>query len=128
MYDRGKIIIGLVIGLGLLLFPFYYNKGEAKKAPDIVLTDKAKAAKQCIEPKEFMRTDHMKMLDEWREGVVRDEERYYKSGDKKSYYMSLQVTCMECHSNKSKFCDQCHNYLGVDPYCWDCHIEPKENK
>ncbi|PKN67371.1 MAG: cytochrome C [Deltaproteobacteria bacterium HGW-Deltaproteobacteria-15] len=128
MYDRGKIIIGLIIGLGLFLFPFYYNKGEAKKAPEAVLTDKAKAAKQCIEPKEFMRTDHMKMLDVWREDVVREANRYYKSGDNKSYFMSLQVTCMECHSNKSKFCDQCHNYLGVAPYCWDCHIEPKENK
>jgi hypothetical protein len=34
---------------------------------------------------------------------------------------------MDCHSNKSKFCDQCHNYVDVDPFCWDCHIEPKEN-
>jgi hypothetical protein len=35
---------------------------------------------------------------------------------------------MECHSNKTKFCDQCHNYMGVAPYCWDCHIAPKENQ
>ena len=48
MYDRGKIVTGLVIGLGLLLFPFFYNAGEAKKVPEAVLTDKAKEAKQCI--------------------------------------------------------------------------------
>jgi len=34
---------------------------------------------------------------------------------------------MDCHNNKTKFCDQCHNYAGVSPYCWECHIEPKEN-
>jgi hypothetical protein len=38
------------------------------------------------------------------------------------------VTCLECHSNKTKFCDQCHNYLDVQPYCWDCHLVPKESK
>jgi hypothetical protein len=38
----------------------------------------------------------------------------------------LQNTCLNCHNNKSKFCDQCHNYAEVTPYCWECHIEPKE--
>ena len=127
MYDVGKIITGLIIGLGLLLFPVFYNAGKAAKAPDPVLTDKAKAAKQCIEPKAFMKTEHMKMLDEWRQEVVRDANRYYKSTGGKTYFKSLQVTCMDCHSNKSKFCDQCHNYMGVAPHCWDCHIAPKEN-
>jgi hypothetical protein len=35
---------------------------------------------------------------------------------------------MDCHSDKTKFCDQCHNYLSVNPYCWDCHIAPEEKK
>jgi cytochrome c oxidase subunit 2 len=39
--------------------------------------------------------------------------------------MSLQNTCMHCHSNKQKFCDECHTYVAVKPYCWDCHIAPK---
>jgi hypothetical protein len=127
MYDRGKIVTGIVIGLALFLFPFYYNAGGAKKAPEPVLTDKAKEAKLCIEPKEYMRTNHMKVLDTWREDVVRTAQRTTQSADNKTYLMSLQSTCMDCHSNKTKFCDQCHNYLGVAPYCWDCHIAPKEN-
>ena len=128
MYDGGKIITGLVIGVGLLLFPVFYNAGKAAKAPDPVLTEKAKAAKQCVEATSFMRTDHMKLLDEWRHEVVRSDERYYKSSSGKVYYKGLQTTCMDCHSNKSKFCDQCHNYVAVDPYCWDCHIAPEENQ
>jgi hypothetical protein len=128
MYDGGKIITGLVIGVGLLLFPVFYNAGKASKAPEPVLTEKAKAAQQCVEPTSHMKTDHMKLLDEWRHTVVRDDRRYYKSSTGKVYYKGLQTTCMDCHSNKSKFCDQCHDYVGVDPYCWECHIEPKENQ
>ena len=75
-----------------------------------------------------MRTSHMKLLDEWRHEVVRDGDRFYKAANGETYYKSLQVTCMECHSNKSKFCDQCHDYMAVSPYCWDCHIAPKENE
>ena len=127
MYDRGKIVTGIVIGLLLFLFPVFYNVGRAAKEPDPVLTDKAKQAKECVEPKAFMKTEHMKMLDEWRQEVVRDDLRTYKSSKGKMYTKSLQNTCMDCHSNKSKFCDQCHNYMAVAPYCWDCHIAPKEN-
>lgn len=128
MYDGGKIIIGLIIGIGLFLSPFFYNAGKAAKAPDPELTAKAKEAKVCVAKKEYMRESHFNLLDEWRQTAVRDGERYYTAWDGKKYYKSLQVTCFDCHSNKTKFCDQCHNYLDVDPYCWDCHIVPEEKK
>ena len=127
MYDGGKIIVGLIVVLGLLLFPFWYNAGKAAKAPDPVLTARAQELKVCVAETPYMRTSHMHLLDRWRHEVVRDGARYYTSPDGKVYYKSLQVTCMDCHDNKSKFCDQCHDYMGVNPYCWDCHIEPKEN-
>jgi hypothetical protein len=128
MHDGGKIIIGLIVGVGLLLSPFIYDAGKAAKAPDPELTAKAKEAKECVEETSYMKSSHMQLLDEWRNTVVRDGERYYKAKNGKVYYKSLQTTCLDCHSNKSKFCDQCHNYVGMVPYCWTCHIEPKENK
>ena len=127
MYDRGKILIGLIIGIGLLLFPVLYTAGKAAKAPTPELTAEAKAAKSCIEPTAFMRTQHMKILDTWRNDVVRDNNRLFTSSTGKIYDMSLENTCMSCHSNKSQFCDQCHNYVGVTPFCWNCHLAPKEN-
>ena len=127
MYDGGKIIVGLIVGLGLLLFPLWYNAGKAAKAPVPELTTKAKELKVCVSETSYMTSNHMQLLDKWRQEVVRSGERYYKAPNGKVYYKSLQVTCMDCHANKSKFCDQCHNYMGVTPYCWDCHIEPKEN-
>ena len=128
IYDGGKIITGLIIGLGLLSFPFFYNGLKAARAPEPELTARAKEAQECIEKKQFMRTQHMKILDQWRNEVVREANRLYKSTSGKTYEKSLQNTCLECHSNKDKFCDQCHNFMGIDPFCWDCHIEPKENK
>jgi hypothetical protein len=127
MYDGGKIITGLIIFIILLLFPIWYQWGKVVGAPDPQLTDMAKEAVTCIESVDFMKTQHMKILDQWRSEVVRDAERYYISTEGKTYYKSLQVTCMECHSNKTNFCDQCHNYMGVSPFCWDCHIEPEES-
>ena len=128
MYDGGKIISGLIVFGLLFLSPFIYNAGTDAKAPEPQLTEKAKEAKVCVASKEYMRESHFNMLDEWRHTAVRDGERYYKAADGKVYYKSLQVTCMDCHSDKTKFCDQCHNYLAVDPYCWDCHIVPEEKK
>lgn len=127
MYDGAKIVTGLVIGLGLLLSPYFYNAGKASKAPEPELTPKAKEAKECVAPTPYMRNGHMQLLDRWRQDVVRDGDRWYKTSSGKIYNKSLQLTCMDCHSNKTKFCDQCHNYMAVSPYCWDCHIQPKES-
>ena len=128
MYDRGKILALLIIGIGLLLFPVFYTAGKTAKAPVPELSAKAKEAKECIEPASVMRTQHMKILDAWRSEAVRGNDRLYRSSTGKIYDKSLQNTCMSCHSNKSQFCDQCHNYVGAKPFCWDCHLAPKENQ
>ena len=74
-----------------------------------------------------MTTQHMQLLDVWRDSVVRDGNRLYINAEGKSYNMSLSNTCLDCHSNTTEFCDRCHNYASVTPYCWDCHIaNPKE--
>ena len=101
--------------------------GSTGAAPELEEVDPIHGD-ECVYDVQYMRAEHMKVLDEWRDEVVRDAERYYKSElTGKTYYKSLQVTCMDCHSNKTKFCDKCHNYASVDPFCWDCHLEPKES-
>ena len=82
-----------------------------------------------MESKAYMRTEHMQLINLWRDSVVRDMNRQYVSTTNgKRFNMSLQNECMRCHSNKKKFCDECHNYLAVKPFCWDCHIQPKEKE
>lgn len=131
MYNAGKIIIGLIIFVGIVMFPFINNMGKANAKPEPKVDTPAiqqMQVKQCVEPKSFMKAEHMQLLNDWRDSVVRDDNKIYVASDGKKYSMSLQNTCMHCHSNKKEFCDKCHNYMAVKPYCWDCHIQPKENK
>ncbi|MFW6081934.1 MAG: sulfate reduction electron transfer complex DsrMKJOP subunit DsrJ [Desulfosalsimonas sp.] len=132
MNDKNKIITGLAIFFLVVLFPFWFNlifgASGASQAPEAELTDKAKEAENCVAETEFMRTEHMQILDQWRDTVVRDGERIYVAEDGKEYDPSLSNTCMDCHSNKAEFCDSCHNYASVDPYCWDCHTYPEETE
>ena len=136
MYNGGKIIIGLAIFVAFVTLPFYNNFGKANAKPEpktdtpAIKEVQAQLGKKevCIEPKAVMKGEHMQMLNNWRDSVVRDGNRIYVASDGKHYNMSLQNTCMKCHSNKKEFCDKCHNYMAVTPYCWDCHIAPKENK
>jgi hypothetical protein len=134
LYDGGKILIGLVVLLAVALFPFYYNIGKVNAKPEPKLDTPAilqlpESERKCVESKEFMRTEHMQLLNNWRDSVVRDGYRQYVSDTTgKRYNMSLQNECMRCHANKKKFCDGCHNYMAVKPYCWDCHVAPKEDE
>lgn len=122
----GPIFLGLAIFLGLMTFPLWYNAGKAAyKQPDLVLPKNEKA---CIESKEFMREKHMQILNEWRDWALRDGERTYVNSQGKKFTISLQNTCMECHTSKKDFCDKCHTEAAVSPYCWDCHVAPEEVK
>ncbi len=124
MYDSGKIISGLIIFLIIATAPIWYTaaSGGTTKGPEpeIITTEK-----QCVRDTDYMRHDHMELLNEWRDQVVRGDDRVYTTASGRKFEKSLSNTCMSCHPNKSEFCDRCHNYMGVDPYCWSCHIEPK---
>jgi predicted amidophosphoribosyltransferase len=69
----------------------------------------------------------MQLLVEWRESVVRDDQRKFKAPNGKVYEKNLTRTCLEqCHANKREFCDRCHAYAGISgPYCWDCHNDAR---
>jgi hypothetical protein len=123
MKDKNKILAGLVIFIALITFPFWFNMGKAAPAPELELTAKAKAAKTCVMPTDYMTAEHMQLLDVWRHQVVRNGERAFVNAEGKLFNMSLSNTCLDCHSNKVDFCDRCHDYASVRPYCWDCHID-----
>ena len=136
LYDVGKIFIGILVFAAIAAFPFYYNIGKVNAKPEpkfdtpaIQEWEKQYGKKECVESKEFMRAEHMQLLNNWRDAVVRQDNRgYISDANHKRFNMSLQNGCMNCHSNKKKFCDECHTYMSVTPYCWDCHIQPKEKE
>jgi hypothetical protein len=51
--------------------------GKAAPAPEVELTEKAKAAKVCVMPTAYMKADHMQLLDVWRHNVTRNGERMF---------------------------------------------------
>jgi hypothetical protein len=107
--------------------PLWYNAASGKTSYTPKLEFPAdKDKKECVEPKAFIRVNHKTLLEDWKTAVVRDGARNYRATNQKTYVMSLNRTCMNCHSDKTKFCDQCHNFMGVTNKCWDCHIYPKQ--
>ena len=123
MKDKKIIVTGVIIFIVITTFPFWYNRGKAAPAPELVLTERAKAAKVCVRSTDYMKAEHMQLLDLWRDSVVRRGDRIYVSPSGQEFNMSLSNTCLDCHSNKAEFCDRCHDYASVQPYCWDCHID-----
>ena len=127
IYDKGKIFLGLAVFLGLVASPFWYNPvfGTGSSAPPEVKLPATE--KLCLLPKAEMRASHMQVIFDWRETVVRGGGRNVRLADGREFTMSLSNTCLGCHDNKKEFCDTCHGYLAVQPFCWDCHFDPKEN-
>ncbi len=123
MYNAKYIIPGIIIFVVICTVPFWFNLASpAYVRPELVLP---KDQKECVEPVEFMREEHMQLLIDWRDKALREGLRSYTATNGKVWEISLQNTCMSCHNDKAKFCDACHNSNSVDPYCWDCHVEPK---
>jgi cytochrome c553 len=136
IYDAKYVVAGLVLFFVLATCALWPNLGKTVPVPQPkldtpVIQKLAEKDRKCILPTPEMRATHMQMLIDWRENVVRSKEqqvttsrgREFVAPDGKKYLASLTNTCMECHSNKVEFCDQCHNYAAVVPNCWGCHLE-----
>ena len=123
MYNGKLIIAGLIVFAAIFTSPFWLNLlSPAYKYPDVALP---KEGEICIESREYMRAEHMQLLNVWRDMALRDGKRVYVDSRGNEWEINLQNTCMSCHGNKADFCDKCHDTNAVKPYCWDCHVEPK---
>lgn len=143
MYNLDKVIPGIIILILFLTTPIWLNLANLKALPPkdphigqarMCTTchvsekgpDEAVMSEKCVAETQYMREYHMKLLDEWREKKIRKGEVYYKGLDGKTYVMSLQRTCLKCHSDYSNFCYRCHKFTGVQIDCFNCHIAEKE--
>lgn len=126
MYNKKAVCIGIVILVIILTAPFWAGL-FGKSYTETGITKPAKET-ACIENVDFMRAQHMRLLNEWRDEALRNENRSYTATDGKKWEISLQNTCLKCHTDYSNFCDKCHVSNSVKPYCWTCHILPTEAK
>ncbi len=131
MYDKGKVLIGLAIFVIAALSIVGYNatmgdvdsfRTDGKPGPE-----KPVGHDKCVKETAYMQTSHMVLLNEWRDEVIREGKReLVETVGGEMVEKSLQNGCMGCHISKVKFCDRCHDYTNVKPYCWDCHLAPVE--
>jgi hypothetical protein len=123
MRRLAPVVFGLAALVALATWPVWRAlSGPRPSAPELA---KPVGATECVAPVAYMRASHMKLLDAWRDRVVRDGVRAYTDQHGRVVTMSLSKTCIgACHTDKTKFCDRCHDYVGVKPTCWDCHVVP----
>ena len=125
MGDKGKIIFGLSVFVILITFPFWSRLAAAGDSqsgrPELEYPADETA---CVEDTPYMTANHMDLLNQWRDGLVRDGDPEYTSSTGKTYLKSLTKTCLNCHEDKEAFCTRCHDYANVEPTCWDCHVQP----
>ena len=127
IYDKGKIFLGLAIFVALVASPFWYNPvfGTGTTAPPEVKLPKRRAAVRAAEGRDagLAHAGHLRLA---RDGRARRRRGRTATPTAARRQMSLSNTCLGCHEGKKKFCDTCHEYLAVQPFCWDCHFDPKE--
>ncbi|MEA3277939.1 MAG: sulfur reduction protein DsrJ [Pseudomonadota bacterium] len=115
---RGSLIsIGLV---GALLASIVQAAGDSYVVPG----SKAAQLENCVEPTDFMRRNHMEVIQHQRDETVHNGIR--------STQHSL-AGCIECHvsyeaestpvpvDSEGQFCETCHNFAAVGVNCFGCH-------
>ncbi|MEM1578897.1 MAG: sulfate reduction electron transfer complex DsrMKJOP subunit DsrJ [Archaeoglobaceae archaeon] len=128
MYSK-KLAIPLIIAfLALAFSPLIYN-AFAKTLGHYPEIQKPKG--ECVENADWMRANHMLLLQEWRINAIRsgaEGGRIYHSFTYAKEFHASTNTCWDCHGDKTVFCDKCHDYVGIKPECWDCHWNPSFEK
>jgi hypothetical protein len=115
--SRGTIvaiaIIAMVIPLGYSLADRFLRDVSAVPAP--FLERPAAKYEKCVRDTEYMRFHHMELLRQIREEVIREGRRGQ---------IGLN-TCRECHTNRSTFCNRCHEAVSLNVDCFGCHYYPE---
>ena len=127
MGDRGKIVLGLAVFVILVTFPFWSRLAAAGEPEpgrmELAYPDPSKGT-ACVEDSVWMTANHMNLLNQWRDAVVREGAQEYTTASGETFQMSLTKTCLDCHDNRDDFCTRCHDYSDVTPTCWECHTTP----
>lgn len=117
------LAVTLVISLVCLFFTSsaFAEEGKERK---FSLGYEADKLENCVEPTEYMRSNHFELLLHERDLTVHEGIRIKKK--------SL-TECVECHVSREEdgkpipinaegqFCQRCHNFTAVKIDCFQCH-------
>jgi hypothetical protein len=118
----------VLVVAALVTVPIWFSRLLASEASVPLARPRGEA---CVEPASVMRKQHMAMLYQWREEVVRGSganHRTYVNASGLSFEKSLSGTCLACHGSHEAFCDQCHKRASVSITCFNCHNSPGDSR
>ena len=123
LVEKRNPVIAVILAV-IILFPIgYYTVLRAFPQPEAFLEmpDPQLHGEDCVKETAYMRYSHMDLLLEIREETVREGIR----GE-----IGLDVgeqNCRDCHSNRERFCNECHNTVNVHLDCFGCHYYPESD-
>lgn len=143
MGKKIKGFLALIIFLVILIFPIIYNQVTGKTVnPKLELEKAATSEKKCKvghfigdmtkeEDRNYIIKNHGDIISH--AGIlpgVKKSVRDQAVRQGKANVNGLQG-CIECHQTRTKFCEKCHTYAGVQKAnnhtgCFACHFYPKD--
>lgn len=126
LYHGRYILPALAAFVVVATWPLW--RGVAARGPGFQSPSNPRG-ERCIEPKSFMRAEHMGLLVRWRDEVVRENRRVYVASDGRQWPKALN-TCVACHGHTdaqgksttaAAACKDCHGYVNAKLDCWNCH-------
>jgi hypothetical protein len=120
----GLLLLSLMLGLAVANPP-------TKAGKSVEGSSKAEKGESCVRPTDWMRRNHMELIQHSRDLTVHQGIRVKKD--------SL-ANCVDCHSRQDEhhqavpvnapgeFCDGCHSYTAVNITCFQCHATVPETK
>ncbi len=113
--NKGAITVIILALIILLPIGFYAIRDAFSKNSEPFLEMPDPKHSECVRDREYMRFQHWVLLKELREKVVREG---------KEVDVALS-DCRDCHTNRERFCNECHNVANVNLDCFDCHYYPE---
>ena len=127
IFKKNKNIITVVILAVIVLAPIgYYAVRDAipQDTEGFLEMPDPQKYDACVRDTEYMRFQHWVLLKEVREKVVREGEKVMSNHGGGDVEVTLSG-CRDCHTNRGRFCNQCHNIANVNVDCFGCHDYPE---
>ena len=126
MLKKNKSAITAVILLLIVCVPigYYLVRDVFSQEDEAFLEMPDPKYKECVRDAEYMRLQHWVLLKEVREKVVREGEKVtvVQGGEEVEVTLS---GCRDCHTNRERFCNECHDIANVSLDCFGCHNYPE---
>ena len=113
--NRNKVAMAILALVILLPIGYYTIRDAFPRSAEPFLEKPDPKYKECVRDTLYMRLHHMELLKEIRVQVVREGKRSE---------IGL-ANCRGCHTNRGRFCNQCHNAVNLYPDCFGCHNYPE---